>query len=147
MDNIYSETIQRVADGARFSVSLDTKSLKLNGQFIIKDGIYEGNLGLPEVPDTLAEIERLYGQYRHSIPSARSESWRRQYFIALSECELSDEDMMYGIRRDTAQVALELFVLGSILNRDIDWEEIAGNKWFWQSPKHPSLILLKHWII
>lgn len=145
MKNIYNETIKKVSIGARFNVDFQQRNLKINGNYIIKDGKYDGCLGIPEVSSVLVEIDTLYYAYRHSVPTERSESKRKCYFRALSESELSDEDMMYGEQRDIAQVKLELFVLGVILNKSLKWNDFAENKWFWQSQENHSLILLKEW--
>lgn len=147
MKNIYQETIEKVGKGSRFTVNFKDKSLKVDGKYIIKNGKYEGNLGIEKTDDNVLDvIETLYTRYYHSIPSARSDSKQRSYFRALPEHELSDEDMLYGIHREVAQVALELFVLCSIINGSLVWSEFADNKWFWQSQNYPSLIILKQWI-
>ena len=45
MDNIYQETVRAVENGARFKVDFQTRSLKVNGKYVIRDGSYEGVLG------------------------------------------------------------------------------------------------------
>lgn len=150
MENIYQETLQKIANGARVRVDLTRRALTVNGKKIIDGGKYEGELGTPTVDDPIAEIERLYGRYLHSIPSERSDRQYRPQFRALDESELSDEDMMFGERRDQAQAALELFVLGSVLDGSLTWETFKERSiktnWFWQSPSYPSLIVLKSYI-
>lgn len=146
MDNIYLETIQKVSAGARFTVDFESRSLKLNGKQVIKDGVYEGKLGCEPSEDPLPEIERLYQIYQHSLPSERSDRKRRRYFSALPFEKLSDEDMLYGEHREVAQVSLELYVLCQILHGTLDWAKFAEGKWFWQSPVNPSLVLLKKWV-
>lgn len=147
MENIYHETIKKVEDGARFTVNYETRSLKIDGKYIIKNGQYEGELLSPiDTISALSYIEALYNRYRHSIPSERSDNKRKTYFQPLSEHEMSDEDMLYGESRDVAQVSLELYVLCSILNGSLDWDKFAKGKWFWKSEKYPTLIILKQWI-
>ena len=147
MNSIFKESIEKVEQGSRFHVNFQQRSLKLDKKIIIKDGKYEGELGI-DIPDNpLSEIERLYRQYRHSIPSERSDSKRRTYFIALPEHDLDDEDMMFGAHREGAQAALELYILCAILQDKLNWNQFAEGKWFWQSPNYPSLIILKNWII
>lgn len=148
MKNIYKETLAKVAEGARFSVNFEKRNLKVNGKCVIKEGKYEGELGVSPHPvvETLKDIERLYHRYRHSIPSERSDARRKTYFQAIAEHELSDDDMLYGERRDNAQIALELYVLCSILNGSLVWDDFAQGKWFWQSPNEKGLIILKQWI-
>lgn len=147
MENIYKETLAKVTEGARFSVNFEKRSLRINGKYVIKDGKYEGELGISQLPTTevLKGIEKLYHRYRHSIPSERSDARRKTYFQAIAEHELSDDDMFYGERRDNAQIALELYVLCSILNGSLVWDDFAKGKWFWKSPNEDGLILLNQW--
>lgn len=144
-ETLYIKILQRVAEGARFKVDFENRSLKLDGKYVIKNGEYDGELCGPW-GEPIGEIERLYERYRHSVPSERTESKRRNYFRALPEKELSTEDMMYGELRENAQIELELFVLSQILYGTLKWDEFAKGKWFWQSSNIPSLILLKKWI-
>lgn len=148
MDDIYKATIGKVEKGARFRINFENRSLRVNGKYVIKNGKYEGSLGIePQSTDeTLSEIERLYQRYRHSIPTERSDARRKTYFQAVAEHELSDDDMLYGERRDNAQIALELYVLCSILNGSLVWEDFAAGKWFWKSGNTDGLIILKNWI-
>lgn len=145
METIYQTAIEAVANGARFRISFQKRNLRINGKYIIKHGEYEGGLGCGPSPNPLQEIERLYIRYRHSVPSQRNDNKRKRYFRALHECELSDEDMLYGVHREEAQIALELFILCQILHGTIKWDDFAEGKWFWQSQNTPSLILLKKW--
>lgn len=46
MNNIYQEAIQAVEEGAKFKVDFQSRSLKLDGKFIIQNGKYEGDLGV-----------------------------------------------------------------------------------------------------
>ena len=110
MDNIYQESVQAARDGAKFKIDFPSRSLKLNGKYIIQNGKYEGELGVSECSEDefLANVEELYHRYKHSVPSERSESKSRQYFMALPERSLSDDDMLFGERRDKAQIELEL---------------------------------------
>lgn len=149
MENIWNEAQEKVHNGSTFRINLEKRDLVIDGKYIIKDGKYEGELGYDTkfpVNALLAMIEEYYWQYLHSVPSARSEAKYRRYFRALLEHELSEDDMLYGESRELAQLRLELFVLIVILNGDLKWDEFAKDYWFWQSKKHPSLIILKQWI-
>jgi len=148
MENIYKESLANVAKGAQLRINLEKRSLRINGKSVIKDGKYEGNLGVHPQPikEVLKEIERLYQRYRHSIPSERSDARRKVYFQAIAEHELSDEDMLFGERREYAQAALELYILCSILNGSLIWDDFAKDKWFWKSPNEDGLVILKNWI-
>ncbi len=146
MDNIYKSSVDKVSHGARFRIDFPHRSLKLDGKYIIKDGKYDGELGIDKPDNPLKVITQLFIRYHHSLPSERSESKRHNYFSALPECKLSDEDMLYGEPREVAQIKLELYVLIMILNGWLAWDEFAKGKWFWQSPEVKDLIILKEWL-
>lgn len=146
MQNIYYETVEKVQNGAKFQVDFQQRSLKIDGKYIIKSGEYEGKLGLETSVNPIPIITQLFLRYQHSLPSERSENKRYKYFNALPEHELTDDDMLYGEPRETAQIKLELYVLIMILNGSLKWDEFAKDKWFWQSPNVKDLIILKAWI-
>lgn len=150
MGNIWNEAQEKVHNGSTFRIDFIKRNLLIDNKYIIKEGKYEGNLGVdtPMPVNSLIEnIEEYYMQYRHSVPSARSESKYRKYFRALPEHKLDEQDMLYGENREIAQLRLELYILISIMNGDLVWDEFAKDKWFWQSPTQPSLVILKQWII
>lgn len=144
---IYQKAIQAVEGGTSFKIDFRSRSLKLNGKPIIQDGKYEGELGVPccNEDEFLANVEELYRIYKHSVPSERSESKSRRYFMALPEKSLNDDAMLFGERRDKAQVELELYVLCQILG-GIKWNPETMGKWFWQSSKDKDLVILRNWI-
>lgn len=145
--NIYQKAIQAVEDGASFKIDFQSRSLKLNGKYVIKEGKYEDELGVPccNEKEFLANIEELYRTYKHSVPSERSESKSRQYFLAFPERSLSDDAMLYGERRDKAQIELELYILCQILG-GFKWNPEKMGRWFWQSKVDKDLVILRHWI-
>ena len=150
MENIWNEAQEKVHNGSSFRINLEKRDLVIDGKYIIKEGQYEGSLGYDTnfpVNDLLVMAEGFYWQYRHSIPSARSEARYRRYFRALPEHELSEDDMLYGENRELAQLRLELYLLIAILNSDLIWDEFAKGYWVWQSDKYKSLIILRQWII
>lgn len=147
MNNIYQEAIQAVEEGASFKIDFQSRNLKLNGKYIIEDGKYEGELGVPNYNENelLANVENLYHRYKHSVPSERSEGKSQLYFIALPERSLSDDDMLYGERRDKTQIELELFILCQILG-GLKWIPEKMGRWFWQSSVDKDLVILRNWI-
>lgn len=147
MSNIYENAVRAVEDGAKFTVDFRSRSLKLNGKYLIEDGRYEGELGVPlcSGEEFLANVEELYYRYKHSVPSERSEGKSRRYFTALPEWELDDQAMLYGERRDKAQIELELYVLGQILG-GFAWVPETMGKWFWQSKTDKDLVILRSWV-
>lgn len=87
-------------------------------------------------PTTVADIEAAYAIYKHSIPSERTMG-RTPRFKALPESELSDDDMLYGVRREDAERELEKTLQGFVMPDD------AG--WFWQSKHDKDLVVLRSW--
>lgn len=149
MQNIWEETIQAVGEGRRFKVDFENRSLKVDGKFIIQDGQYEGKLGIERVntEEMLEEIETLFQRYKHSIPSERSQSKNKNYFLALPEKDLEDDDMLYGENREVSQVSLELYILICILNGSFGADEVfPAGQWFWQSNNDRDLVILRKWI-
>lgn len=150
MENIWNEAQEKIHNGSTFRINLEKRDLVIDRKYIIKGGKYEGNLGYDTnfpVNDILSMVEEYYWQYFHSVPSARSEAKRKRYFRALPEHGLSENDMLYGESRELSQLRLELYILIAILNGNLNWDDFAKDKWFWQSKAHPSLILLKQWIV
>lgn len=140
----YEEIIKEVENGAKFTVNFEKRTCRVNGKDVTPQW-----KKLPERMITnaaiLYSVENLYQAYKHSVPSERSESHRRSYFKALPEKSLSDEDMLYGERREVARCKLELHILRHLLWGQLVWEEEWGS-WFWQSPKDKDLVLLRSWI-
>lgn len=149
MEKLYPEVIERIADGARFTVNLQKRSLKLNGKYIIRNGKYDGDLGV-DLADPIEQIEYRYERYRHSIPSERNDNRRRHYFQALPESKLDEDDMLYGIPREIAAAELEIFILLALMTGALTWETFTQNDpkatWFWKSPNDHSLIIFKYWV-
>jgi len=139
----------QVRDGASFSVDLKKKTFRLGKDILIDEGKSGYPLGFKntDTETAMEEIKTRYRQYRHSIPGEKDSRKPSRYFKALQETELSDEDMLYGIRRNTAQLQLELYLLIQIINGTLKWEEPAFNRehWFWQCPEDKDLIILKEW--
>ena len=136
---------EAVAEGKRWKVDFKNRSLKINGEYLVENGVCNRITGIERYPSDqfLWHVEKAYELYKHSIPSERSESRSKNYFLALSEKELKDEDMMYGVDREMARAELEGFVLCSLLE-GVTWDESWG-KWFWQSSKDKDLVLLREW--
>lgn len=137
----YTEIIKKVEDGAKFFINLEKRTLRLDGKLV--------DLKEIEMPpydtDVMIVIESKYENYKHSVPSERSESHRKCYFRALPEKNLSDKDMMYGEPREVARCRLELFVLMAIVSGKLTWRDEWGS-WFWQSDHDKDLIIFRQWI-
>ncbi len=46
MENIWNEAQEKVHNGSTFRINLEKRDLVIDGKYIIKDGKYEGELGL-----------------------------------------------------------------------------------------------------
>ena len=147
---IYDELVQRVSDGETFYINFKNRSMKIGNKFVIADGVYDTERQLiscdcSDTADILSKIESVYADYKHSLPSERSDSKRRKYFKALSMEELTDEQLMIAQRREVTQAKLEGFILCMVLNGQFKWSNEMG-KWFWQSRNDQDLVILKNFI-
>lgn len=143
-EDLFDILCREVSKGARFSIDFKARSLKINGKYLVENGvstIEQRGRYVPE--DFLYHVEDFYAAYKHSVPSERSESRGRRYFKSLPEEQLADEDMLYGASRDLMQAQLEGYILCCLLE-GAKWQEEWG-KWFWQSPKDKDLVLLRQW--
>ena len=145
-----NEILEKVYAGSKFYVNFEKRSVRVDGKLVVENGDFgedkyekEGDFSLE---GTLATIEDLYNEYLHSIPSERSESHRKSYFIALKEKDLEDDDMMYGETREISRARLETYVLEAISRGWLYWDEEKMGSYFWQSKKHKSLIILRDWV-
>ena len=155
MNNLYHHCLAAISDGNCFSINFKKRSLSISGRQLIKDGAIVDNsfadFGIP-VPDGIHEaidrIQDLYAIYRHSCPSARSESRRRLYFLALPLDELSEDDIRWSVSRESARFDLEYHFLVYVCLGIIRWQSPLSDKgsWFWQPcPNHP-LVIQRDWI-
>ena len=153
--SIYLELIERVDNGETFHIDFEKKTIKVGKEYLIKDGEYDTSKKLfPAMFDSpyslnvvLHYIHVLYKKYKHSLPSERSDNKKRKYFKALSIDELTDEQLMTARKRETAQAALEGFILCSILAGHLYWNDyVMQGKWFYQYKNDPDLVILRSWI-
>lgn len=150
--SIYSELIERVDNGEKFCIDFEKRNLKVGKEYLIKNGEYDKSkelfgIEIYSLQVALHMIRDLYKNYKYSLPSERSDSKRRKYFKALTIDELPDDQLMIAGRRETAQAALEGFILCAVLTGQLTWdEEIMGGKWFYQSKTDPDLVILRSWI-
>mgnify|MGYP007047911483 FL=1 len=130
----------RVEEGSRFTVNFEKRTLRVDGKLV---DFSEVDI-LPE-PKMQTILDAMYYTYKHSVPSERSESHRKCYFKALPEDSLSDDDMLYGERREPTRCRLELYILLMIVSGQLRWHSEWGS-WFWQSPNDKDFIILRQWI-
>lgn len=148
---IYEELVQRVSDGETFHIDFEKRIIKIGKQKIINNGEYDVAKKLIvsnayDLDVVLKMIELLYHDYKHSLPSERSDSKRKCYFKALSVDQLTDAEMATGERREVARARLEGFILCMVLEGQFVWNEEILGKWFWQSKNDSDLVILRSWI-
>ena len=142
MKTIYDELVSSAENGVYFSVDLKTKSLKIGKEMVINEGEYTGEL-IGDLPrDPWEMLEELFVNYNLSRPGRWSER-KKSYFAAKNIKEMSDIELACGEDRLVAQAKLEGFVLCAVLSNLLTWNRRSG--WFWKSPRHPELVLLKEW--
>ncbi len=149
--NIFLKGLERVENGERFYIDFEQRTMKVGQDKIIDNGesdtsqvLYDENF---ENSRTLLDkVRELYITYKFSLPSERSDKKRKKYFKALPIDELTDEQLIYGARREVAQYMLEAFILCAILNGDFVWDDEIHGKWFYQDKIEQDLVILKNWI-
>lgn len=145
--SIFFKGLERVENGERFHINFEQRTMKVGQDKMINGGEYDASQTLYESPPNLLDtVRELYKAYKYSLPSERSDKKRRKYFKALPIEELTDEQLIYGVRREVAQYALEAFILCAIINGDFVWDEEIHGKWFYQDKIEPDLVILKSWI-
>ena len=149
--SIYLELLERVCGGESFHIDFEKRNMKVGKDYFIKEGEFDESkeliVGSYDVQTILNKIEELYEEYKHSLPSERSDNKCRKYFKALPMEEITDERLMTAERREFSQAALEGFVLCMIVSGQLTWDEkIMNGKWFWQSKSDPDLIVLRSWV-
>ena len=149
--NIFLKGLERVENGTRFHIDFENRTMKIGQDKIIDNGEYDTSQVLYDEKfndsrTLLDKIRELYIAYKLSLPSERSDKKRRKYFKALPIDELTDEQLIYGTRREVAQYMLEAFILCAILNGDFVWDDEIHGKWFYQDKIEQDLVILKNWI-
>lgn len=94
------------------------------------------------VGDPYREIERLYAQFKRSVPGKR-ERLNRGCFKALSGDQLSYEELENNMPRREARLLLEGFILLCASAKIIRWHN--PNHFFWRG-SDPDLIVYRDWI-
>lgn len=154
METIYTKVIDGVRHGLSFTVDFKTKTLIFDGEIIIKNGEYKGELGVKPITTCTGKdadeamftyLEALYQDYKHSIPTGLEGcSETKRYFHALSSERLTDDDIRRGIPRRQARAILELTLLCYAIVGQFQWRDEWGT-YFWQSKKDRDFVILKDW--
>ena len=149
--SILLEGLKRVENGDRFHINFEERTMKVGQDKVINNGEYDTMQVLYDekfdnLRELLDKVRGLYISYKFSLPSERSDKKRKKYFKALHIEELTDEQLIYGARREVAQYMLEAFILCAILNGDFIWDDEIHGKWFYQDKLEQDLVILKNWI-
>ena len=149
--SIFLKGLERVENGERFHIDFEQRTMKIGKDKVIDNGEYDTSQVLYDEkfdsPRTMLDkIRELYITYKLSLPSERSDKKRRKYFKALPIDELTDEQLIYGVRSEVAQYMLEAFILCAIINGDLVWDDEIHGKWFYQDKLEQDLVILKNWI-
>ena len=149
--SIFLKGLERVENGERFHIDLEKRTMKIgqtkvidNGEYDVTQVLYDEKFDNPRI--LLDKVRELYVAYKFSLPSERNDKKRRKYFKTLPIDELTDEQLIYGTRREVAQYMLEAFILCAILNGDFVWNDEIHGKWFYQDRLEQDLVILKNWI-
>ena len=149
--SIFLKGLEQVENGERFHIDFEKRTMKIGQAKLIDNGEYDTSQALYDERfdnsrTLLDKVRELYIAYKFSLPSERSDKKRRKYFKALSIEELTDEQLIYGTRREVAQYMLEAFILCAIINGDFIWDDEIHGKWFYQDKSEQDLVILKNWI-
>ena len=149
--SIFLKGLEQVENGERFCINFEKRTMKIgqdklidNGEYDITQILYDESFDNSRT--LLDKLRELYIAYKFSLPSERSDKKRKKYFKALPIDELTDEQLIYGTRREIAQYMLEAFILCAILNGDFVWDDEIHGKWFFQDKSEQDLVILKKWI-
>ena len=141
---IYEKLIKSAENGKSVSVDFNTKSVKVNGRYLVKDGKFDGEYGI-SVDNAKETVEQLFDNYCYSYPSQRGVK-KKSYFLANEFEELTNEQLARNEDRVVAQVKLEAYVLGLILYKcSFNTFDTNQKHWFWQSQKNKKLVVHRQW--
>lgn len=145
------QTCQRCAQGEipyeRITIDLNARSILLGDRLLLDHGVptsiapvlelicFEGN--------PYAEIERLYAQFKRSVP-VRMERVNKGYFKALSSDALTMKELENNLPRTEARIRLEAFICLASCAGLIPWH--IPRHFFWRG-SDPDCIIYRNWIL
>ena len=135
--SIFLKGLEQVENGKRFYIDFEQRTMRIGRAKVINNGEYDTTQvlcdeKLDDSQTILDKVRELYTAYKFSLPSERSDKKRRKYFKALPIDEITDEHLIYGVRREVAQYMLEAFILCAIINGEFIWDDEIHGKWFYQ---------------
>lgn len=146
------ETYQGFSQGQPFrpiQIDLNTHTVQVGTQVLVRHGclmpkrhpLLEGLIHFDG--DPYAEIERLYAQYKRSVPTRR-EPLSHGAFRALSSDQLTMQELENNMSRPEARLRLESFICLGACAGIIPWRE--PRHFFWQG-HDPDCIVYREWIV
>lgn len=155
-----AQAYTNILDGGKtdeLQFDLTRKSIQSGNLYIVRDGrlalrkVFLGDGAICELDeliafdgDPYAEIERLYAQFKRSVPN-RHERLNKGNFKALSSDALTMRELEENMPRLQARYALEGFILLASAAGFIPWH--VPRHFFWQSATDPDCIIYRDWII
>ena len=132
-----------------YKVNVKKKRLSKGKKILIDDSKPVKDFKIPNDKISIQDIERLYDEYKYSIPIETNKYTRYTgLFKALPLDKLSDNDLITRKPRPQAKFDLEYALLIGIINKSLCWEDFADpNHYFWVSPTDPDLVILKEWFM
>lgn len=132
------------------TVSNGFMNIFLNGELVVDfielcDGTIYDFTGIELISpgsDFYEEIERLYYNFRYSIPT-KYDNICRTNFLAKHVDELSMKQIMENEKRQIARCKLEAYVLLMSLSGLIPWNN--KEHFFYKSKHNPELIIYRDW--
>ena len=146
------DTCKRFSNGKipfePIAIDLDSRTIRVGLQTLVQNG---------KIADAFAEldgfirfngnpyleIERLYAQYKRSVPAKR-ERINKGPFKALSSDQLTMWELENNMPRMEARVQLEAFICLGACEGLIPWH--IPNHFFWQG-SDPDCIIYRNWIL
>lgn len=145
------QTCQRCAQGEipyeRITIDLNARSILLGDMLLLNHGTPTSIAPVHELicfeGDPYAEIERLYAQFKRSVP-VRMERVNKGYFKALSSDALTMEELENNLPRTEARIKLEAFICLASCAGLIPWH--IPRHFFWRG-NDPDCIIYRNWIL
>lgn len=150
--------ISNKAEAEHVRIDLGSKSIFYSARpIVVKDRLMTPIAVIPQDPaivvkldgliafddDPYMEIERLYAQFKRSVPSKR-DRLNKGFFKAVSSDQLSYQELESNMPRQEALLRLEGFLLLTASAGLLQWKN--PNHFYWQG-SDPDLILYRDWII
>lgn len=143
-------TCQRCAQGEipyeHISIDLTTRTIVCGDTLLMVHGVPTEDAPTQDLicfqGDPYREIEHLYAQYKHSVPS-RQERLNKGYFKALSSDALTMEELENNLPRTEARIRLEAFICLAAAAGLLQWH--VPRHFFWRGAD-PDCIVYRNWI-